>query len=449
MNSMAVRSLCHCPKSPGLHRQVTCGFLSRQHNFTSSNYLGPQSNHLCQRNASMRVHNYLNSQTFRSSSCFQQSFSVLRRKCVKQNSVCKGTQLTRNMKSFNNDFYECDKPWSTILGKSTCRTSFSNQRRQMNSPGIPQAAGFSTSVCCMNEWNNERTKPPWRVLFFGSDRFSLVALKALNENLLQAGSKFKVVDRLEVVCPVAKTPVKTYCQDMGLTIHQWPVTVDPGEFDVGVLSSFGKMIPARLLNAFPYGIINIHPSLLPRWRGAAPIPHTILSGDKNTGVSIMELRPKHFDTGPILLQKAIPVPEGSTSFQLYDLLAKLGVHLVMKALCDLPTLERQEFEQTSNGVTLGEVYEPLVQKLYNVTCSTQIIPGRTFFLKQQNCLLIKCKDGWVGFHKIGVKKVLTAKAFYNGFLNQPGSVHHRFESQRNTLKTYHTSRDIPKVSATV
>ncbi|XP_033725111.1 methionyl-tRNA formyltransferase, mitochondrial-like [Pecten maximus] len=314
--------------------------------------------------------------------------------------------------------------------------------------------------------------------------------------MVKTEPEFKVVDSLEVVCPVAVTPVKNYSKEVGLNIHEWPVKIDKGTFDVGVLSSFGKMIPARIINAFPYGIINIHPSLLPRWRGAAPIPHTILSGDTNAGVTIMELRAKHFDTGPILLQKSIPVPEGSTSFQLYDLLAVQGVKLMLAALCDLPTLGRLEMEQPSSGITYApkitagmefvdwenstvcdidrqyraiheimplrskyrgqnvklydmspikaipdEVIEPLVQRLYNVSSSSMIRPGRTYFLKHQHCLLIKCKDGWVGFHRIGMKKVLSAQSFYSGFLSQPGSVHNCFESQPNTLKTS-TTQDI-------
>ncbi|XP_060071351.1 methionyl-tRNA formyltransferase, mitochondrial-like [Ylistrum balloti] len=502
-NMTIVRSLYQCLRGQEL-KQISPIFLCRRLNCVSL------SNHPYQPNALTKVQHCNYNQTFKSYSNNLQQISVLQRHNLtwkvssRQSSVltlskqCCGrrSQLKRSSFLFSlSAVRTCANVKLSRLSHKmtlfpTCLTL--RQSFQLRPPWwILQTSSFSTSVCCANikEFSNVRMQPPWRVLFFGSDRFSLPALKALHENMLQTESEFKVVENLEVVCTASMTPVKKYSKEMGLCIHEWPIKVEKGMFDVSVLSSFGKMIPGRVINAFPYGIINIHPSLLPRWRGATPIPHTILSGDTLTGITLMKLRAKHFDTGPVLLQKSLPVPEGSTTLQLCDLLAVHGVKLMLAALCDLPSLERQEIEQPSDGITYApkiskgmevvdwenstmceidrqyraihelmpltssysgyrvklydmvpvntipdEVIEPLVRRLYNVSSSAAIPPGRTYHLKQQHCILIKCKDGWVGFHRLFVNTMLTAAAFYNGYLSRPGSVNNYFESHSSTLK---------------
>jgi len=86
---------------------------------------------------------------------------------------------------------------------------------------------------------------------------------------------------------------KKVADHRGLNVHIWPIEAKLAAelFDVGVVASFGHMLPKRLIQAFPNGILNVHASLLPRWRGASPVTHAIMAGDSNTGVSIMEIAP--------------------------------------------------------------------------------------------------------------------------------------------------------------
>lgn len=106
------------------------------------------------------------------------------------------------------------------------------------------------------------------------------------------------MSRLEVVTLPSRLPgdlpVRSCARELQLPVHEWPHTGPVGQFDVGVVASFGRLLSEDLILQFPYGVLNVHPSCLPRWRGPAPIVHTVLHGDKVTGVTIMEIRPKRY-----------------------------------------------------------------------------------------------------------------------------------------------------------
>lgn len=330
--------------------------------------------------------------------------------------------------------------------------------------------------------------PPWKTVFFGTDEYALVHLKALNENRV-AGDK-KLVSLLEVVVPTDHCVVASYARDAGLMVHEWPLHSSPGVYDVGVVVSFGHLIPKRIIDLFPYGILNVHPSILPRWRGASPIIHTILNDDKETGISVMEIRPAHFDIGPLLLQTKYPVPENCTAFQLRDYLALKGSTLLMRALKDLPSLEKMEYEQDVYGVTyahkvtstnarldfelrtqadvhrqyraLGELFDlrsqwkeqpvrllgmvsPAEMQSEDMAAAlnsefpadpTIVRPGTVYNLRQRNILCIRCRDGWLGFGGIVYRKPMTAKSFYNGFLSKCEQKLAVFTSLSNDLENF-------------
>ncbi len=101
--------------------------------------------------------------------------------------------------------------------------------------------------------------------------------------------------------------------------------------DVAVVAAYGLVLPREILNIPKYGCINIHPSLLPRWRGAAPIQHAILAGDQETGVSIMQLN-EELDCGPILKQKKFLIEKNDNYKTLHDKLSELGSDLLMEVL---------------------------------------------------------------------------------------------------------------------
>ena len=106
-----------------------------------------------------------------------------------------------------------------------------------------------------------------------------------------------------------------------------------------MVAAYGLILPQAVLDAPRLGCVNIHASLLPRWRGASPIQHAILAGDAETGITIMQMD-AGLDTGPILMQEAIPIPPTATAAGMHDLLAYLGAQLIGPALdgLDLGTL---------------------------------------------------------------------------------------------------------------
>ena len=101
--------------------------------------------------------------------------------------------------------------------------------------------------------------------------------------------------------------------------------------DLGVLAAFGKLVPESAINAIPCGILNIHPSLLPKYRGTTPIETALLNGDPETGVSIMRLA-KEMDAGNILAQETVEITPETTKQSLYEQLAKLGADALIRVI---------------------------------------------------------------------------------------------------------------------
>lgn len=118
--------------------------------------------------------------------------------------------------------------------------------------------------------------------------------------------------------------------------------------DVAVVVAYGLILPQAVLDAPAHGCLNIHASLLPRWRGAAPIHRAILAGDPETGVCIMQME-AGLDTGPVLMRAATPIAPEDTTGDLHDRLAQMGAELITQALAALPTLTPTP--QPEDGVT--------------------------------------------------------------------------------------------------
>ncbi|KAM3850286.1 methionyl-tRNA formyltransferase, mitochondrial [Diretmus argenteus] len=199
-------------------------------------------------------------------------------------------------------------------------------------------------------WKHDSTGPPWKLLFFGSDDFALESLKLLAADVNRSASE-RVVESLEVVTLSSDVPVKRFATQNQLPVHTWPPGDLDGKFDVGVVVSFGCLLQERLINKFPYGILNVHPSLLPKWRGPAPVFHTILHGDTVTGVTIMQIRPHRFDVGPILNQDVYQVPDNCTADELGSVLATKGAHLLIETLKTLSERLASKREQPWTGAT--------------------------------------------------------------------------------------------------
>lgn len=152
------------------------------------------------------------------------------------------------------------------------------------------------------------------------------------------------------------TPVHARATELGLEVRH-PVSLkgadQQAEFaalaaDVAVVVAYGLILPQAVLDAPHHGCLNIHASLLPRWRGAAPIHRAIMAGDAETGVCIMQME-AGLDTGPVLMREATAIGSEETTAQLHDRLSDMGAALIVQALRRLPELTADE--QPEEGVT--------------------------------------------------------------------------------------------------
>jgi len=199
-----------------------------------------------------------------------------------------------------------------------------------------------------------------RVVFMGTPDFSVPVLDAL------------VDARHEIVCVYSQpprpagrgkkdrlSPVHMRAEALGLLVRHPPRLKDASDqsafaamdADVAVVVAYGLILPQPILDAPRFGCLNIHASLLPRWRGATPIQRAIMAGDAETGVCIMGME-VGLDTGPVYLREAIPIGAKETAGALHDRLSDLGARLIVEALAQLPDLNPTP--QPTAGVTYAE-----------------------------------------------------------------------------------------------
>ena len=126
--------------------------------------------------------------------------------------------------------------------------------------------------------------------------------------------------------------------------------------DAVVCVAYGKIIPASLLDFASTGVINVHPSLLPRWRGAAPIQRAVFAGDRLTGVSIMKLD-EGVDSGPVFAARSVELERGCTSGELHDRLARLGADLLLSVLPDIAAARIKAVEQDDKAYNYADKWD--------------------------------------------------------------------------------------------
>jgi methionyl-tRNA formyltransferase len=199
-----------------------------------------------------------------------------------------------------------------------------------------------------------------RIVFMGTPDFSVPALQAL----VAAGHDVAAVytqpprpaGRGQRLTP---TPVHAAAQALGLPVRH-PISLKTpqaqAEFadlgaDVAVVVAYGLLLPQAVLDAPRHGCLNIHASLLPRWRGAAPIHRAVMAGDAETGVCIMQME-AGLDTGPVLLRAATPIGPLDTTADLHDRLSAMGAGLIVQALDRLESLVPEP--QPETGVTYAK-----------------------------------------------------------------------------------------------
>lgn len=195
-----------------------------------------------------------------------------------------------------------------------------------------------------------------KVVFMGTPDFSVPVLEALaarHEVVAVYCQPPRPAGRGQALRP---SPVQARAEALGLTVRH-PVSLKGAEAqaefaalgaDVAVVVAYGLILPQAVLDAPRLGCLNIHASLLPRWRGAAPIHRAIMAGDAETGICIMQME-AGLDTGPVLMRQAVAIGAEETTGELHDRLSALGADLIMQALDRLPELTPEA--QPEAGVT--------------------------------------------------------------------------------------------------
>ncbi|MCY4005041.1 MAG: methionyl-tRNA formyltransferase [Rhodospirillales bacterium] len=187
------------------------------------------------------------------------------------------------------------------------------------------------------------TGTPLRAAFFGTPEFAVPALDALHASVHQIEVVYTQPPR-----PAGRghrmreSPVAQRAGALDLAVRTPGALRDSGEaerlrsmrLDVGVVVAYGLLLPDAILNAFRLGCVNVHASLLPRWRGAAPVERAIMAGDAMTGVSLM-LMDEGLDTGPVLDRCEVPIGSDMTGGRLRDVLATCGADRLAEALSGL------------------------------------------------------------------------------------------------------------------
>ncbi|KAL3463207.1 formyl transferase [Aspergillus heterothallicus] len=193
---------------------------------------------------------------------------------------------------------------------------------------------------------------PLRILFCGSDKLSIASLRVLHGEHLKRPDRIASID---VVCrpgkrvgrglkQIREVPIKAVATELSLPIHEidtftgWepPVRLE-GPINLIVAVSFGLFVPPRILNSAKYGGLNVHPSILPDFRGPAPLHYTLLAGKTTTGVTLQTLHLQKFDHGAIVAQTSppgfeIPNPDSCTVPQLLDLVSPKGAELLVESI---------------------------------------------------------------------------------------------------------------------
>jgi methionyl-tRNA formyltransferase len=203
---------------------------------------------------------------------------------------------------------------------------------------------------------------PLRIVYAGTPEFAVAALNALHASEHQVLAVYTQPDR-----PAGRgrvltaSAVKQYAQSHAIAVEQPLNFRDAAAIehlrsyapDVMVVAAYGLILPQVVLDIPQFACLNIHASLLPRWRGAAPIQRAILAGDTQTGVTIMRME-AGLDTGPMLKTQSCALTSKDTAASVHDRLAALGATLLMEVLADLPGSLQRAAAQPAAGVSYAK-----------------------------------------------------------------------------------------------
>jgi len=213
-----------------------------------------------------------------------------------------------------------------------------------------------------------------RVVFFGSSRYVVPVLETLYNNFdlpLVVTTEQGSMDPVLFYCKAKKIEYLTVRKSADLLSSY---QISQAMASVGVVADFGLILPKQTLDSFPLGVLNIHPSLLPLYRGPSPVQSAILNGERQTGVSIIKLD-KYMDHGPILGQIKEEVKTNDTSKSLYERLFKLGGELLAKVLIKYENSPANLIPQNHQEAT----FTKLLTREDGFIDFTQFFTGKDFF----------------------------------------------------------------------
>lgn len=200
-----------------------------------------------------------------------------------------------------------------------------------------------------------------RVVFLGTPDFALTALQKISEHHDVICVYTRAPQEAGRGKKLTKSPVHQWAEDNGIPVRT-PKSLRTAEAqaeylslnaDIAVVAAYGLILPKVIIDAFPKGCINIHGSLLPRWRGAAPIQRAIEAGDSISGITIMNIV-EALDAGDMLLKGKISITPHTTGGDLHDNLATLGADLICQALGNIDELSAHAQPQDESLVTYAE-----------------------------------------------------------------------------------------------
>ena len=206
---------------------------------------------------------------------------------------------------------------------------------------------------------------PRRLVFMGTADFAVPSLKALAASRHEVTAVYTQPAR-----PAGRglrrrpSPVQRAAEALAIPVQAPARLRDPADqsafadlhADLAVVAAYGLILPKAILDAPRLGCINLHASLLPRWRGAAPIQRALLAGDPETGVTIFQMEPS-LDTGPVIASRSVPISDRSTAASLHEELALVAAGMVVAAVGDLAAGRAQPVPQQGAGVTYAAKIE--------------------------------------------------------------------------------------------
>ena len=227
-----------------------------------------------------------------------------------------------------------------------------------------------------------------KIVFMGTPSFSVPILKAIND------SNHKIIEvysqppsKKNRGLKVQNSAVHDYAEKLNIPVR-CPITLDEKSEinhlkklkpDLVVVVAYGKILPEKLLNIENLIFLNVHASLLPRWRGAAPIQRAIMKGDKETGISIMKIVPK-LDAGPVLIQSKLSIGNEINYEQMSEKMSVLGAKLIIDALELIKNNKANFTPQDESEVTYAKKIEKIESKInWNESAEEILAKIRAFY----------------------------------------------------------------------